>query len=90
MDLFFEDPDNPGHGKNKTCNEGDFKPQGTTDTTVQLVISLLLGLSAFFAFCVSLAPSAVQSPLLQLLTNLLYHRLSDQNGSHYTQRESGA
>ncbi|OIW34653.1 DUF221-domain-containing protein [Coniochaeta ligniaria NRRL 30616] len=51
MDLFFEDADNPGHRKNKTCTDRDFTQPGSTDTTVQLVISLLLGVSAFFAFC---------------------------------------
>jgi len=32
----------------------DFTQPGGTDTSVQFVISLLLGFSAFFAFCVSL------------------------------------
>lgn len=50
MDLFFED----SH-KNKTCTDRDFTQPGSTDTTVQLVISLLLGFSAFFSFCVSLS-----------------------------------
>jgi hypothetical protein len=59
MDLFFEDPDNPGRGKNKTCTDRDFTQPGSTDTTVQLVISLLLGFSAFFAFCVSLSPTTM-------------------------------
>jgi hypothetical protein len=52
MDLFFEDPDNPRH--QKECKERDYTQPGATDTTVQLAISLLLGFSAFFAFCVSL------------------------------------
>lgn len=50
MESFFKDGD-----KNKTqgCKSEDFTQPGSTDTTVQLVISLALGISAFFAFCVS-------------------------------------
>lgn len=54
MDLLLEDAGNPGNQKNKTCTDQDFTRPGSTDTTVQLVISLVLGFSAFFAFCVSL------------------------------------
>lgn len=48
MESFFKDGD-----KNKTqgCKSEDFTQPGSTDTTVQLVISLALGISAFFAFC---------------------------------------
>lgn len=56
MDLLFEDPDSPGNQKNNTCTDQDFTGPGSTDTTVQLAISLLLGFSAFIAFCVSIVP----------------------------------
>ena len=48
MNIFI-DPDIPD--KNK-CRGADSVGPNTKDTQVQLVISLALGLSAFFAFCV--------------------------------------
>jgi hypothetical protein len=67
MDLLFEDPDK-GHKKNKTCTDRDWTQPGGTDTSLQLAISLLLGFSAFFAFCVSVAARAI-SPLLLRRSN---------------------
>ncbi|KAB5551023.1 hypothetical protein GE09DRAFT_1059535 [Coniochaeta sp. 2T2.1] len=55
MESLLNGPDKPGGGRDKLCpdpNKDYTQPQpGATDTTVQLVISLLLGFSAFFAFC---------------------------------------
>jgi hypothetical protein len=51
MESFFRDD---AESKMKSCKSEDFTQPGSTDTTVQLVISLALGISAFFAFCVSL------------------------------------
>ncbi len=45
----FEDPDNPDKDK---CLGDNYVGPGKKDTQVQLVISLVLGLSAFLAFCV--------------------------------------
>lgn len=42
----------PGKGK-KGCNGDEFVEPGEKDTQVQLVISMVLGLTAFMAFCVS-------------------------------------
>jgi hypothetical protein len=52
--LYAEDPDNPGDDK---CLPDTYVGPGKKDTQVQLVISLALGLSAFFSFCVR--PSAL-------------------------------
>lgn len=53
MDLFLQDGDSPNSANAaKNCSREDFTQPGSTDTTVQLVISLALGFSAFFAFCV--------------------------------------
>jgi hypothetical protein len=50
MESIFKDG---GQNKTQSCKSEDFTQPGSTDTTVQLVISLALGISAFFAFCVS-------------------------------------
>lgn len=42
----------PGKGK-KGCDGNEFVQPGEKDTQVQLVISLVLGLTAFVSFCVS-------------------------------------
>lgn len=49
--------DGPGKGKNGCDGSGnEFVQPGEKDTQVQLVISLVLGLTAFVAFCVSSPP----------------------------------
>ncbi|KAK0624831.1 hypothetical protein B0T17DRAFT_590638 [Bombardia bombarda] len=49
MDV-FQDPDK---GKNNTrCTGDEFVGPGAKDTQLQLVISLVLGISAFLAFCI--------------------------------------
>jgi hypothetical protein len=53
MDLLFLGSDRPDD--EKKCPREKYVQPGQTDTTVQLAISLLLGFSAFFAFCVRLA-----------------------------------
>lgn len=56
----FDDPDNPD--KDKCLGDNYVKP-GAKDTQVQLVISLALGLSAFFAFCVGLPSPPILRPV---------------------------
>lgn len=58
MDNIFEG-DGSGRGKNSSCNGNDFIQPGEKDTIVQLIISLTLGLTAFFTFCV--CPSRLRS-----------------------------
>lgn len=56
----------------KTCSGEDFVQPGTVDTTVQLVISVSLGFSAFIAFCVSLlsrSPLKPANPAPRTLTH---------------------
>ncbi|CAN8099721.1 unnamed protein product [Discula destructiva] len=50
METIFE-VESPGKGK-KGCDGNDFVQPGEKDTQVQLVISLALGLTAFFTFCI--------------------------------------
>jgi hypothetical protein len=58
----FKDPDGGNPDKDKCLGENYVGP-GKLDTQVQLVISLSLGLSAFFAFCVGpLPPSTFYLP----------------------------
>lgn len=53
----MEDILDGGKGKKGCDGSGDeFVQPGEKDTQVQLVISLVLGLTAFLAFCVSLQP----------------------------------
>lgn len=59
MASLFLDPDEPAK---ENCTSEHFVQPGTVDTTLQLGISLVLGLSAFITFCVSsrlLSPSYV-------------------------------
>lgn len=52
MADIFEGDDSPGKGK-RGCGDGsEYVQPGEKDTQVQLVISLALGLTAFFTFCV--------------------------------------
>lgn len=49
--MFGDRPDNPDEPK---CHDDiDYTKPGKTDTKVQLVISLALGVTAFLSFCVS-------------------------------------
>jgi hypothetical protein len=47
---------------NGTCSGDDYVQPGSVDTTVQLVISLALGFSAFLAFCVRQPPPTPLPP----------------------------
>lgn len=50
------------------CNPDKIAGPGSTDTYVQLAISLTLGFSAFIAFCVSLTASTQRAFLEKYLS----------------------